>query len=116
MRKEHSIGLCLILLVAKCETSKPNILLIVADDLGYNDVSWHNPDIISPNLKKLAQDGLLLEQAYVEPICTPTRSSLLTGYYPSSVGRQVIVIRLPLIPDLPVYRAFSAQRYLASRA
>ena len=39
-------------------TDGTNILVIVADDLGYNDISWHNPDIISPNLDKLAKDGI----------------------------------------------------------
>ena len=68
---------------------KPNIVLIVADDLGYNDVSWHNPDIISPNLAKLAEKGIILENHYVQPICTPTRSALMTGYYPIHTGRQV---------------------------
>jgi Sulfatase len=52
---------------------QPNIILMVADDLGYNDVSWHNPDIVSPNLELLARSGIILEQAYVQPICTPTR-------------------------------------------
>ena len=56
----------------------PNILLIVADDLGYNDVSWHNPHIQTPNLEKLAKSGVILEQSYVLPVCTPTRSALLT--------------------------------------
>jgi hypothetical protein len=53
---------------------QPNIILMVADDLGYNDVSWHNPDIVSPHLEQLARAGVLLEQAYVQPICTPTRN------------------------------------------
>jgi len=53
---------------------QPNIILMVADDLGYNDVSWHNPDIVSPNLEQLARAGVRLEQAYVQPLCTPTRN------------------------------------------
>jgi arylsulfatase A-like enzyme len=52
---------------------QPNIILMVADDLGYNDVSWHNPDIVSPHLEQLAREGVRLEQAYVQPLCTPTR-------------------------------------------
>jgi arylsulfatase A-like enzyme len=54
-------------------SSPPNIVVILADDLGYNDVSWHNERIISPHLESLARDGLILENAYVQPICTPTR-------------------------------------------
>ncbi len=53
---------------------QPNIILMVADDLGYNDVSWHNPDIVSPHLEQLAREGVRLEQAYVQPLCTPTRN------------------------------------------
>jgi hypothetical protein len=52
---------------------QPNIILMVADDLGYNDVSWHNLDIVSPHLERLAREGVRLEQAYVQPLCTPTR-------------------------------------------
>ena len=63
-----------------------DIFLII---VGYNDVSWHNSDILSPNLDKLAKSGIILENHYVQPICTPTRSALLTGYYPIHTGRQV---------------------------
>ena len=60
-------------------TANPNIVIIVADDLGYNDVSWHNPVVKTPHLEKLARDGVLLEQHYSQPICTPTRAALLSG-------------------------------------
>ena len=65
----------LLSIIPSCSSSPPpNIVFIVADDLGYNDVSWHNPDILSPNLARLAKEGVVLEQHYVQPICTPTRS------------------------------------------
>ncbi|XP_037071601.1 arylsulfatase I-like isoform X2 [Pollicipes pollicipes] len=54
----------------------------------YNDVSWHNPDIISPRLEQLAREGVILEQNYVLPLCTPSRSGLMTGRYPFHLGRQ----------------------------
>ena len=57
--------------------------------LGYNDVSWHNSDMITPNLQKLVDNGVTLENHYVQPICTPTRSALMTGFYPIHTGRQV---------------------------
>ena len=69
----------------------PNVVVIVADDLGYNDVSWHNPDIISPNLEKLAKDGIILENHYVSQ-CSASRSALLTGYHPIHTGMQHSVI------------------------
>ena len=59
--------------------SKPNIVLIVADDLGFNDVSWHNPVVKTPHLEALARDGVLLEQHYSQPVCSPTRGALLSG-------------------------------------
>lgn len=73
--------------------SKPHIIFILADDLGWNDVSWHNPQALSPNLEALARSGIILEQSYVQPICTPTRSALLTGRYPFTIGRQHSVIK-----------------------
>ncbi|XP_042209997.1 arylsulfatase J-like isoform X2 [Homarus americanus] len=67
---------------------QPHIILIVADDLGWNDVSWHNSQVVTPHMEALARSGVLLEQSYVQPICTPTRSALLTGRYPFTLGRQ----------------------------
>ena len=55
---------------------------------GFNDVSWHNRDILTPNMDALVKGGIALEQNYVQPICTPTRSALMTGYYPIHTGRQ----------------------------
>lgn len=71
---------------------QPNIILILADDLGFNDVSWRNEDIISPNLEALVKSGTILDNAYVQPTCTPTRSALMTGYYPIHTGRQTGVL------------------------
>merc|ERR1711899_128557 len=79
-------------------SGQPNIILMVADDLGFNDVSWHNPDIYSPTLESLANEGIILENHYVQPICTPTRAALMTGYYPIHTGRQTSV----LWPQVPV--------------
>ncbi|XP_076059063.1 arylsulfatase B-like [Oratosquilla oratoria] len=76
---------------------KPNILLIVADDLGWNDVPWHNRDIVAPNILELARDGIILDRSYVQPICTPSRSALMSGMYPFTIGRQSGVIR-PMEP------------------
>ena len=66
----------------------PNILFVMADDLGFNDISWNNPAILAPNLDRLAADGLILQQAYSAPSCSPSRSALLTGLYPAHTGMQ----------------------------
>jgi arylsulfatase A-like enzyme len=65
---------------------KPNILVIIPDDLGWSDVGYHGSVIKTPNIDKLAQTGIRLEQHYVMPTCTPTRVSLMTGKYPSRYG------------------------------
>ena len=61
---------------------KPNIVFILVDDLGWNDVSWHNTEVEMPNLDAFARSGLILEQAYSQTTCSPTRAALLTRYYP----------------------------------
>jgi len=72
---------------------KPNIVFILADDLGSYDVGWRNSEIKTPNLDALCQRGAKLENFYVQPVCSPTRSSLMTGRYPMRYGLQVGVIR-----------------------
>merc|ERR1719204_896366 len=66
----------------------PNIVFVVADDLGWNDVGWHNPDIHTPNLNRYAHQGVILNQSYVQPVCTPSRTAFLTGPFPYHVGLQ----------------------------
>ncbi|MGH9023258.1 MAG: arylsulfatase, partial [Acidimicrobiia bacterium] len=71
---------------------KPNITYILADDLGWKDVGYHGSDIKTPNIDKLAQTGVRLEQFYAQPMCTPTRAALMTGRYPFRYGLQTLVI------------------------
>ena len=72
---------------------KPNIVFILVDDMGYNDIGYHNPNIISPNIDHLARSGIRLEQNYVQPQCTPSRAAFLTGMYPYHIGRQSGIIQ-----------------------
>jgi arylsulfatase A-like enzyme len=67
-------------------SDKPNIVVIIPDDLGWRDVGYHGSEIKTPNIDKLAESGIKLEQHYVMPTCTPTRVSLMTGKYPSRYG------------------------------
>ena len=64
----------------------PNILFMLADDLGWYDVGFHNPKIQTPNIDKLVEDGVKLDSYYVQPVCTPTRGALMTGRYPIHTG------------------------------
>ena len=70
------------------QSKPPHIVFILADDYGFNDVGYHNPRIKTPNIDSLAADGVRLENYYVQPICTPTRSQLLSGRYQIHTGLQ----------------------------
>lgn len=61
---------------------RPNILLIMADDMGYSDVGCYGSEIQTPNIDRLAQEGLRFSQFYNNAKCIPTRASILTGLYP----------------------------------
>jgi arylsulfatase A-like enzyme len=66
--------------------TRPNIVLIMADDLGYGDVGWHGGPYKTPHLDTLAKSAVRLETHYSLPVCSPTRSSLLTGRFNSRFG------------------------------
>ena len=65
---------------------RPNIVLIMADDMGYSDIGCYGSEIHTPNLDRLAAEGLRFSQFYNAARCCPTRASLLTGLYPHQAG------------------------------
>lgn len=73
-------------LPAAAPSGKPNIIVIVADDLGWADVGYHGSKIKTPNIDRLCRSGVELDQHYVAPMCTPTRAGFLTGRYWSRFG------------------------------
>jgi len=72
---------------------KPNIIIIVADDLGWGDLGYHGSEIKTPNIDQLAKDGVNLNRYYSAPICSPTRAGILTGRFPNRFGIRQTVIR-----------------------
>jgi arylsulfatase B len=80
---------------------KPNVLLIVADDLGWNGVGYHGGAAKTPNIDRIARSGVELDRFYVSPMCSPTRAGLLTGRYPMRFGMARSVVRPWIRNGLP---------------
>eukprot|EP00090_Calanus_glacialis_P005252 TRINITY_DN14070_c0_g1_i1.p1 TRINITY_DN14070_c0_g1~~TRINITY_DN14070_c0_g1_i1.p1 ORF type:complete len:497 (-),score=119.32 TRINITY_DN14070_c0_g1_i1:104-1594(-) len=70
------------------KSSPPHLIMILADDLGWNDVSWHNTLMLTPRMEGLMRSGVELTQSYVTPKCSPSRAALMTGRYPWRLGMQ----------------------------
>ena len=84
------LGLCLLPLAAV--SNKPNIVFFLIDDLGYADCGFNGgTQIKTPNIDRLAKSGTIIDSHYVQPVCSPTRSTLLTGRYPTHTGVYTIV-------------------------
>jgi len=71
---------------------KPNIVFVLADDMGFNDVGWNNPHMVTPYMDDLAANGIILDRNYVAPVCSPTRGALMSGKYTHRIGMQHSVI------------------------
>ena len=78
--------------LVRAADTKPNIVVILADDLGNADLGYRGSDIRTPNIDKLAQDGVRLNSFYGMPVCTPSRAELMTGRYAMRYGLETLVI------------------------
>lgn len=78
---------------------RPNIVFIMADDLGWADVAFHGGNAPTPHLDRLANEGVELTEHHVAPVCSPTRAGLLTGRYWSRFGITTPTNTLALPPD-----------------
>ncbi len=67
-------------------SEKPNVVVIVADDLGWADVGFHGGEIETPSLDRIASEGAQFQRFYTTPICSPTRAALMTGRDPMRLG------------------------------
>ena len=74
------------------QVERPNIVIVLADDLGWGDVGFHGSEIKTPCLNALAAEGVVLDRFYTAPISTPTRAGLMTGRYPNRFGIRTTVI------------------------
>ena len=72
--------------VCTAHVDKPNIILFVIDDLGWNDTGYQGADYTTPTIDSLAAEGIRLGQYYVQPLCSPSRAALLAGRYPYHLG------------------------------
>jgi arylsulfatase len=86
------LGLSLVSTVAAAGSAarKPNVIVILADDLGYSDVGSYGGEIRTPQLDALANGGVRFTQFYNTSRCWPTRAAVLTGYYPQQVRRDIV--------------------------
>src|SRR6187401_2433895 len=109
MRSSFYVLLCVSLLstpVSAAPTTRPNIVVILADDLGFSDLGCYGSEIATPNVDRLAARGLRFTQFYNCGRCCPTRAALLTGLYPHQAGVG------DMEPDLgrPEYQGFLNNR------
>jgi arylsulfatase A-like enzyme len=65
---------------------RPNIVIVVADDEGWGDIGWNNPEVKTPYLNRLAEEGVRLDRFYANPICSVTRAALMTGMHTLRTG------------------------------
>lgn len=85
--------LLLFVLAALPAAAQPNIVLILADDLGWRDVGFHGAEWKTPHIDRIASEGVDVDRFYAAPICSPTRAGLLTGRYPLRSGIQRITVK-----------------------
>lgn len=91
--KNITILATIILSICSCgdkkSVEKPNVMVILVDDMGWGDIGYNNPEnVYTPNLDRLAAGGVVFEQHYTMPQCTPTRVAAFTGRYPGRFGTE----------------------------
>ena len=93
---------CLFIHPAEQASDRPHIMIIVADDLGWSDVGFRDSEMYTPNIDKMASEGMMLNYSYVQQACTPSRAAFLTSNYPFRMGLQHAGLRAPLNNSMPL--------------
>jgi len=99
---------------SQVDVQRPNIIIMVADDLGWSDVGFHGGDIDTPSLDRLAREGTELSRFYTTPICSPTRAALMTGRDPMRLGVAYGVIMPWMNTGIHPDEHFMPQSFLAA--
>ena len=112
------VGICLAAFTSSATAqdmaARPNVLLIIADDLGQGDLDCWGSDLIkSPTLDRLVAEGLMAERFYVNgPYCSPTRAAIMTGRYDARTGVEGVIRQVA--PGLPLRERTLAQELQAA--
>jgi arylsulfatase A-like enzyme len=106
--RRRSVALCLPSPLLSCRSSRP------CTDLGYANVGWHEPFVQTPHLDRLAREGIRFEGYYVQPICSPTRSSLMTGRYTYRLGTQAEIVESYVPFGVPLRERFMPEYFQAA--
>jgi arylsulfatase A-like enzyme len=91
VKTQNLIAILPLVLALSAAAKQPNILYVLVDDMGWADNGFHDPAFYSPTIERLAEEGVWLDQHYVQPQCTPTRVALLTGRYPGRFSADATV-------------------------
>ena len=97
---------CLEKSVNDTSADRPNIIIIMADDMGYSDLGCYGGEVNTPNIDKLAKNGIRFTQFYNAARCCPTRASLLTGLYSHQAGMGGMIVRKPDPKRPPAYQGY----------
>ncbi|KAK7099965.1 hypothetical protein V1264_022984 [Littorina saxatilis] len=96
--------------IVVAQQKPPHIVFVVADDLGFNDVSFRADDMHTPNIDRMAREGIILNSSYVQPLCSPSRSAWMSGFFPFHTGLQKAYLpgNLTTLPEVLKSRGYAA--------
>ena len=88
------------------KNEKPNVIFIMSDDLGYNDISYNSDHAFMPNIDFLANNGMIFDSFYTQPVCTPSRAQFMTGK-----ARNIIIALRHSVPSFLTLKGRYTNRY-----